>query len=94
MKYIFVDESWDDYLYWQKVHSRLIPARSEIPGVGTTISASHSHRRSTPYITATDICTFRLYSGYTELESFSVYSPALKLYMVYELENNSIKIED
>lgn len=92
--YIFWGNKKGEIFKWQKMHSRLIPARSEIPGVGTTISASHSHRRSTPYITATDICTFRLYAGYTELESFSVYSPALKVSMVYELRSNSIKIED
>jgi toxin YoeB len=24
MKYIFVDESWEDYLYWQKKHKRML----------------------------------------------------------------------
>ena len=24
MKYIFVDESWDDYLYWQKNNKRML----------------------------------------------------------------------
>lgn len=24
MKYIFVDESWEDYLYWQKVDKKLL----------------------------------------------------------------------
>ena len=24
MKYIFVDESWDDYLYWQKTDKRML----------------------------------------------------------------------
>lgn len=94
----------NDYIFWanqkgeiinfHKFHSRLIPARSEIPGIGTTVSAMHSHRRDTPYISATDICTFRLYAGYTDLESFGVYSPALKITMVYNLEKNSIEIKD
>jgi len=24
MKYIFVDESWDDYLYWQKTNKKML----------------------------------------------------------------------
>ena len=24
MKYIFVDESWDDYLYWQKTNKKIL----------------------------------------------------------------------
>jgi toxin YoeB len=24
MKYIFVDESWDDYLYWQKTDKKIV----------------------------------------------------------------------
>ncbi len=24
MKYIFVDESWDDYLYWQKTDKKIL----------------------------------------------------------------------
>jgi toxin YoeB len=24
MKYIFVDESWEDYLYWQKTNKRML----------------------------------------------------------------------
>ncbi|MFO7868298.1 MAG: Txe/YoeB family addiction module toxin [Bacteroidales bacterium] len=24
MKYIFVDESWEDYLYWQKVDKKIV----------------------------------------------------------------------
>ena len=24
MKYIFVDESWDDYLYWQKINKKML----------------------------------------------------------------------
>ena len=24
MKYVFVDESWEDYLYWQKIHKKKV----------------------------------------------------------------------
>jgi hypothetical protein len=44
---------------WQKYHSRLIPAQSTTNQGHTVISAIHTHLKSTPLITATDICTFR-----------------------------------
>ncbi len=27
MKYVFVDESWDDYLYWQKTDKKILLER-------------------------------------------------------------------
>ena len=24
MKYVFVDESWEDYLYWQKIDKKML----------------------------------------------------------------------
>lgn len=92
--YIFWTTKNGNINKWHKFHSRLIPARSEVPGYGSTVTSSHSHLRTTPYISATDICTFRLYADYTELESFSVYSPALKKTMEYNLEKNSLTIKD
>lgn len=92
--YLFWADGKGKVIKWHKFHSKLIPARSEIPGIGTTVSSSHSHLRSTPYISATDICTFRLYAGYTELESFSVYSPAFKTTFVYDLKENRLRIQE
>lgn len=92
--YLFETDSAGEIRDWQKFHSRIIPAQSEIPGVGKISSSSHSHLRTTPYITATDICTFRLYARFTELKEFSVYSPALGIYMKYNLEQNRIEIEE
>ena len=43
MKYIFVDESWEDYLYWQKTDKRILKkinslikdiARNPFSGIG------------------------------------------------------------
>ena len=43
MKYIFVDESWEDYLYWQKNNKKLLKrindllkgiSRNAHPGIG------------------------------------------------------------
>lgn len=30
MKYIFVDESWDDYLYWQKTNKKYVKKINEL----------------------------------------------------------------
>ena len=30
MKYIFVDESWEDYLYWQKTNTKILKRINEI----------------------------------------------------------------
>ena len=30
MKYIFVDESWEDYLYWQKTDKRILKRINEL----------------------------------------------------------------
>ena len=92
--YLFKTNTTGDITEWQKFHSRMIPAQSEIPGVGKVTSSSHSHLRSTPYITATDICTFRLYAQYTELKEFSVYSPALGKSMKYSIEENKIEVTE
>ncbi|MCX6271949.1 MAG: type II toxin-antitoxin system YoeB family toxin [Bacteroidetes bacterium] len=27
MKYVFVDESWEDYLYWQKTDRKILTLR-------------------------------------------------------------------
>ncbi len=30
MKYIFVDESWEDYLYWQKTDKKILKKINEL----------------------------------------------------------------
>ena len=30
MKYIFVDESWEDYLYWQKTNKKIVKRINEL----------------------------------------------------------------
>lgn len=91
--YLFKANSRGKITYWKKFHSRMIPTMAEYNGQKITES-THSHLRTTPYITATDICTFRLYAQYTALEKFSVYSPALGKSMTYILKTNKIEIEE
>ncbi len=92
--YLFRADSFGNITKWRKFHSRLIPARTEMPGMGKITSAIHSHLRTTPYITATDICTFRLYAEFTEIKSFKVYSPAIGKYMEYNIKDNTIEVNE
>jgi len=89
--YLFKANSKGKITYWKKFHSCMIPTMSEYNGQ-KVIESFHSHLRTTPYIAATDICTFRLYAQYTELEKFSVYSPAFGKSMTYILKTNRIEI--
>jgi len=54
----------------------------------------HSHLRTEPFISATDICTFMLYGKLCGQNSFGVYSPELGKYFRYRLDKNVINIED
>ena len=53
MKYIFVDESWEDYLYWQKTDKKLLKKINELlksiahtphSGLGKPESLKHQYR--------------------------------------------------
>lgn len=79
---------------WKKFHSRMIPAFSKGPNGEKVISAIHSHLKTTPYITATDICTFRLYGELCGLEEFMVLCTATDKYYKYNLKSNTIEITE
>jgi hypothetical protein len=91
--YLFKANSKGEIIFWNKFHSRMIPTMAEINGYIVTES-SHSHLRTTPYITATDICTFRLYAQNAKQKKFSVYSPEIGKTMTYILKTNKIKIKE
>ena len=73
----------------EKFHSRLIPveATEQMPMFAFPV---HSHLKYEPFISATDICTFRLYYNKTGSTKFAVYSTALSMYFIYELATNTI----
>jgi hypothetical protein len=79
---------------WRKFHSRMIPAQSKGPNGEKVISALHSHLKTTPYITATDICTFKLYARYCDMTEFTVLCTATGKYYKYNLETDSIEVEE
>jgi hypothetical protein len=51
------------------------------------------HLKTTPLITATDICTFMLYAPLYDINVFSVYSPAIGKTMEYSLKDNEITVK-
>ncbi len=53
MKYIFVDESWDDYLYWQKTNKKSVKkinellkdiSRTPFTGLGKPEALKHKYK--------------------------------------------------
>ena len=53
MKYIFVDESWEDYLYWQKTDKKVLKrinmlikdiSRNPFDGIGKPEPLKHKYR--------------------------------------------------
>ena len=53
MKYVFVDESWEDYLYWQKIDRKMLKrinlllkdiARQPYDGIGKPEPLKHNYR--------------------------------------------------
>jgi hypothetical protein len=79
---------------WKKFHSRMIPAYSKGPNGEKVVSAIHSHLKTTPYITATDICTFRLYGEFCGMEEFMVLCTATDKYYRYNRKTNTIEITE
>jgi len=89
--YLFIANKKGKIKSWQKFHSQFIPVYMTYDG-RKVAEMTHSHIRTTPLITATDICTFKLYAPLYDIDEFSVYSPALDLYMKYNWKENKITV--
>lgn len=92
--YLFNTDINGNIKKWKKFHSRMIPAQSKGPNGEKVISAIHSHLKTTPYITATDICTFRLYGELCDMEEFMVLCTATGKYYKYSIKTNKIEITE
>jgi len=90
--WVFIADKDGKLNHWRKFHSRLIPTRLIGPDGETVVSISHSHLKSEPFISATDICTFKLYAPIYGINSFSVYSPALSKTFTYYFDKDEIEI--
>jgi hypothetical protein len=92
--YLFYADSDGNIEKWKKYHTRIIPTQSKGPNGEKVISSIHSHLKTTPYITATDICTFRLYGRLCGMEEFSVLCTATGKYYKYNIKTNKIEITE
>ncbi len=89
--YLFITDKNGQIIDNKKFHSRLIPTYSSSQNMGEVTMSTHSHLKTNPFISATDICTFKLYAPFTKLEKFSVYSPALKTYFEYNTKKDTLE---
>lgn len=81
-------------LKWKKFHKTLIPAKTKFEDDKILISIVHSHLPMTPYISATDICTFRLYGkDLFDLNEIQVLSTALNMIFTYNAETDKVTFE-
>lgn len=90
--YLFLTDEDGNLQSWKKFHSRLIALESKGPDGKDVTEMIHSHLRSEPFISATDICTFMLYGSLCGQHSFQVYSPELKKMFRYRLDKNKLDI--
>lgn len=92
--FLFITDNSGTITKSKKFHSRMIPAYSKGPNGEIVVSIVHSHLKTTPYITATDICTFRLYAEICGLEEFMILCPTTGKYFKYNINTNKISILD
>lgn len=88
--YLFVTDKIGNILESKKFHSRLIPQYTST-AQGEMSMSTHSHLKTNSFISATDICTFKLYAPFTKLEKFFVYSPAYSTYFEYDGKKDTLK---
>lgn len=90
--YIFFADQNGEITSWRKFHSRLIPSLFKFQGQ-TVKGVMHSHLATEPFITATDICTFKLYGSNSGPKNLIVLSTVLSMTFTYDLEKNTIEFE-
>lgn len=89
--YLFITDKEGKILENKKFHSRLIPTFTSMENGGIVTMSTHSHLKTNPFISATDICTFKLYAPFTKLSKFSVYSSAFQTYFQYNMKKDIIE---
>ena len=91
--YVFFANTSGEINSWRKFHSHLIYSPTQYNGK-QIVGLMHSHLKTEPYITATDICTFKLYAEFCLLDNFEILSTALSKYFKYDLKEDKIDIRD
>lgn len=92
--YLFIADNNGSITSWKKFHSRLLPQPAKGPYGENVRESIHSHLKTEPFISATDICTFKLYASLFGINNFSVYSTSLSKYFKYNLKKDMIEISD
>ncbi len=92
--YLFETDFEGDITKYKRIHQTLINFEIYTDEGHEVVSHMHSHLKSEPYITATDICTFRLYARLYDLDNFIVYSTFYGKYFMYILKSNTIIVMD
>lgn len=90
--YLFIADSTGKIISWKKLHSTMIPIKTQTAQSQKVFASVHSHLPTTPYIPATDICTFRLYAPGCGMKTFTVFCTATKQYYQYNMDENKIEI--
>lgn len=88
--YLFIADKEGEMQSWKRFHSQLIPIEANEDSM--LALPIHSHLEEEPFISATDICTFRLYYNQIGCTKFAVYSPALSVLFVYDIATNTITV--
>ncbi|MBK6962653.1 MAG: hypothetical protein IPH20_01625 [Bacteroidales bacterium] len=93
--YLFISDKNGNVTFYEKFHSILLPTpiTKNFHGL-KLVSSMHAHLEAVPFITATDICTFRIYCENSEQKEFTVISTALNYNFIYDLLKNEIEIEE
>ena len=92
--YLFIANKNGKIESWKKFHSSLIAVKTTDDEGKEIEKVIHSHLITTPLMTATDICTFKLYAPAYNIDVFGVFSPAIGKLMEYSLKKNEISITD
>lgn len=92
--YLFIVNSNAEVINWRKFHHVFIPLHLSQANDKQVLSYIHSHPKDEPYITATDICIFRLYAHIHKLKELKVYSMAFRKVFSYNVEKNKIFVAD
>lgn len=71
---------------WNQMHKAFLG----VPITGKVTALIHSHQPQEPFITPTDICTFKLYGPMMGIKTMVVYSP-LEKYFLYDAEKDTIE---
>jgi hypothetical protein len=92
--YFFDVDFEGNVIRWRKMHSQLLPT-SVSEGFTMEGTVLHSHLKEEPFITPTDICTFRLYAPFfNDIKTLIVFSAARPVYFEFNLDTNTISIKD